>query len=85
MVALAGQLELSTADRLRAELGPVLAARPPHVVFDLTDLDFVDSSGLAVLLEAAGKLPAVSVRGASDVIRRVIEGTGLSGVLGLEP
>jgi anti-sigma B factor antagonist len=51
VVELIGELDLSTAPKLES---PLLAQlhRRPGVVVDLTKLSFIDSSGLAVLIQA---------------------------------
>jgi anti-sigma B factor antagonist len=47
-----GELDLATADRLRDALEGPLLDGASGIVFDLAGCSFVDSSGLAVLLEA---------------------------------
>ena len=44
----------------------------------------MDSSGLALLLASANRLGPLRVFGASLLIRRVIEVTGLTGILQLQ-
>jgi anti-anti-sigma factor len=41
----------------------------------------LDSSGVALLLYAAAKSGSVRVRNPSDIVRRIIEVTGLSDIL----
>jgi anti-anti-sigma factor len=53
-------------------------------VFDLSGLRFIDSAGIAVLLEAAERVGSISVRDPAPPVRRVIEVTGLTEVLPLE-
>jgi len=52
VVTLAGRLDTASSPRAERALGPVLAAAPRHVVFDLAGLDFISSAGLRVLLGA---------------------------------
>jgi anti-anti-sigma factor len=54
-------------------------------VVDLSELDFMDSSGIAVLIYAVNSIKAIELRNASPIIRRIIEATGLSNVLRLDP
>jgi anti-sigma B factor antagonist len=49
VVALSGELDLAGAERLTAALADAQASGEPLTV-DLTDLDFIDSSGLGVLV-----------------------------------
>ncbi|HVW16900.1 MAG TPA: STAS domain-containing protein [Solirubrobacteraceae bacterium] len=52
VVALAGELHLSTAPELRARLSRVISLRPPALIVDLSGVEFIDSTGLSVLLGA---------------------------------
>ncbi len=56
-------------------------ARRRRLDLDLSGLAFMDSSGLALLLRVANRLGPLRVFGASPLIRRVIEATGLTGIL----
>jgi anti-sigma B factor antagonist len=80
IVAFRGELDLSVADRARDAVQQVVATAPARLVYDLTDLTFIDSSGLTVLLESAEQV-AVEVRRASPIAARLIETTGIGGVL----
>jgi anti-anti-sigma factor len=51
-VSLAGELTLASVDELRAALKEIEASRPPLLVIDLSDLDFLDSTGIGELLAA---------------------------------
>jgi anti-anti-sigma factor len=84
VVSVSGDLDISNAGSLQAAVAAVTAQRPERLIFDLSDLRFMDSAGIAVLIGAAGKVNAVQLRGPSPVVRRVIELTGLSGVLQIE-
>jgi anti-sigma B factor antagonist len=83
-IALSGELDSSNAATLEATLASLTAARPGRLVFDLTGLRFMDSAGIAVLVGAATRVGAVELLHPSPVVRRVIEITGLSQLLGLE-
>ena len=49
-IAVAGDLDLASADRLEHEVGRQRAAGVIRLVIDLSDVDFIDSTGLRVLL-----------------------------------
>lgn len=85
MVKVAGEIDLATADQLRTALLPVLAAGPPCITFHLAGVDFIDSSGLAVLVNSANHTDEVFVREPSPAVLRVIEATGLSDILRTAP
>lgn len=80
-VRITGEVDISNVHRLQEELAQVTARRPKQVIFDLSGLRFIDSSGLAQLAEVAQLVGHVEVRQPSDIVRRVIEITGLADVL----
>ncbi|MFD5827605.1 STAS domain-containing protein [Lentzea sp. NPDC060358] len=55
-LALAGEVDLTTSDLLRSELELACAVSEGDVVVDFTDLTFIGSSGLHVLIETAASL-----------------------------
>jgi anti-anti-sigma factor len=61
-VAPEGELDLATADDLRAELDHLFSAGFTHVVLDLRQLSFLDSTGLRLILEARRDADARSIR-----------------------
>jgi len=86
VLELRGELDMVSAVTLRETVeGLVAENNCEHVVFDLTNLQFMDSSGIAVLVFAANKINRIELRHASPIIRRIIEVTGLSSFLRLDP
>ena len=53
VVVVAGEIDASTAHPVRARLTDVLDRRPSGLVVDLSDVRFIGSTGLQLLLEAA--------------------------------
>ena len=51
-VALTGELDISTAQRLEDDLRRVESERPELIVLDLQPLTFMDSTGLRLLITA---------------------------------
>jgi len=51
-VALRGELDLSTAEKVERELQRVEQSEPPLVVLDLSELTFLDSTGLRLIVGA---------------------------------
>jgi len=84
-LALRGELDSSTVSRLQAQVDALLRTRPSRIVFDMTDLRFMDSAGIAVLVTTAGTVGEVSLRNPSPILRRVLAATGLTELLKLEP
>jgi anti-sigma B factor antagonist len=75
-----GELDMPTAARVRTAVDTALAGARGRVVFDMSGLDFMDSSGLALLLSVAQRVP-VEVRKPSPIVRRLIQLTGLENTL----
>src|SRR5690606_20718502 len=86
-LAVAGALDAYTAPTLQDELRP-LVRRPERIVLDLGALDFLDSTGLRVLVEAQNELSnsggALQLRNVGDSTRRLLDITGLAELLGVE-
>jgi putative drug exporter of the RND superfamily len=57
-VALAGDLDLSTAEQFADQLTPIERERPATIVIDLRDTGFIDSLGLAQLIGATRRARA---------------------------
>ena len=49
-VALHGEVDVATVDQVRVALTDALAAKPRTIVVDLSDLSFIDSTGLGALI-----------------------------------
>jgi len=81
VLRLRGDVDISSVPTLQPELDRVLADAPESLAFDLAELSFMDSSGIALLLEAAHRVGTVELRNTSDSIRRLIELSGLSEIL----
>lgn len=93
IVHVAGELDMVTAPALRAVVTGVFSdglLTGRTLVFDLTSVDFIGSSGIAVLAEAVQLadtigLPPVRVVLAARPVRRAVEVTGMDAVLAIFP
>ncbi len=56
IVKLVGELDLYNAPEVRSALLQLTSEQPERLVIDLSDVDFVDSTALGVLIEARTKL-----------------------------
>lgn len=56
VVRLAGELDLYNAPELRETLVGLAGERPARLVLDLTEVEFVDSTALGVLIEARSRM-----------------------------
>jgi anti-anti-sigma factor len=87
-VALAGELDLVAAGPVREALTCAMREARPRLIVDLSELTFIDSSGLHVLLAVhrlcreAGL--TLTIRPAPPNVQRVFELTGLVGRLPFE-
>jgi anti-anti-sigma factor len=77
--------DIITADAFRTELREAIGRCPAEVVADLSGTEYMDTTGVAVLVGAHRRAGAHGVRlvvaGASEAVLRMIRVTGLSGVL----
>jgi anti-sigma B factor antagonist len=83
IVRVTGELDAYTAPRLENELDTLVRAEAAHVIVDLSETPFVDSSGLGVILQAALRLgsEAFALTGLGIESRRVFEITGADRLL----
>jgi anti-sigma B factor antagonist len=83
VIALCGELDLANAGTAESELGACLDDGDATVVVDMRELEFIDSTGIALLVATLGHNdPEVSrvrfVPSASPAVSRVLELTGLA-------
>ena len=80
-IAVVGSLNANTATDLEATVEETMADCT-SAVFDFTDLEYISSAGLRVLMVAYKKAAAaggtISVTGACEEVREVFEITGFS-------
>jgi anti-anti-sigma factor len=80
-VALRGELDLSGVDRAREAIEQAETGECPLLVLDLSELDFIDSTGLEVLLRAAQRAHEsgrrLIVQRPSRYVRRLLEMTAI--------
>jgi anti-anti-sigma factor len=81
---LSGEIDMSNADALGDVFEKLIGDDTKRLVVDLTALEFMDSAGIAMLLRAAARVETVELRNPSNVMRRIIECTGLAEVFHLE-
>lgn len=87
-VAVRGELDLATADTFAARLATALGERPELVVADLSEVTFMDSTGVAVLVRARWQAERADVRFvvvASAPVQGVVDLCGLRDLLRVVP
>jgi anti-sigma B factor antagonist len=80
IVQLAGELDLYNAAAVRDALLQASAANPGRVVVDLSEVEFIDSTALGVLIEARSRFPnrkAFLLASPGLETRRALEISGL--------
>jgi anti-sigma B factor antagonist len=79
VVRLAGELDLYNADEIRSALTEAIDSGTARIVIDMSEVEFVDSTALGVLIEARSKLGRNSLLLAAPQAetRRTLQVSGL--------
>ena len=88
VVSIGGEIDLSTAEVFEAAIARALAEEPPVLVIELSQVQFMASAGLRILVatqEKVSKSAQVAVVAGSPATSRPIELTGLDKVFSLYP
>lgn len=90
VVRLSGEFDLHAVRALTAEVNAFLATSPTDVVIDMSTVDFIDSSGIALMLKILARVVndgggTIRVVNASGVARRTFELCGLIEAFGFDP
>jgi len=85
-VKIDGELDLSVASNFRSELDRNLDIKQArHLILDFSNVDFIDSSGLGVILGRYKRLAevggSVQICGVNDQIGKILELSGLSRIM----
>lgn len=88
VVKIAGELDISHEDEVRAELRRAVGEAGNGIVVDLTDCEFIDSSGVRALLlgyeaqrEEKGEDALLAVAADSEQILRILSVMGVDKVI----
>jgi len=89
LVTFRGELDLANVATAEAQLRKAIDAGDAPVVLDMSGLEFIDSTGIALLVSALGHNGDAArlsfVPSNSPAVTRVLELTGLAGRLPLAP
>lgn len=87
-VSIEGEVDLYTAPRLREHLDDAVDRGAERVVVDLTKMDFIDSTGLGVLVGAQKRLREaggeMTLRNPSRSTHKILEIAGLTQLFTVE-
>jgi anti-anti-sigma factor len=82
-ISVRGELDLSTAPELEGPLNQALESGEGSMLIDLSQCEFIDSTGIALIVRAWQRLDrgerghALMLCSQNDQVRRVLEITGL--------
>ncbi|MGH9079497.1 MAG: STAS domain-containing protein [Acidimicrobiales bacterium] len=85
VIRIGGELDLSSVESVKLGMEPYLRDETTRVTFDLEELTFMDSSGIALLVQVANRVESVELRNVTPIVRRVLQATGLLEAFGLAP
>ena len=89
VVSVSGEIDLFTAPEFKQRVTAPIASGVDHVIVDLMETTFIDSSSLGVLIGAHRRLKSrggrLLVACDNDAILKTFRVTGLDGVFGLAP
>ena len=86
LIKLSGRLDTNTAPELEAEVNRSLDGIE-QLTFDLTDIEYISSAGLRVLLYAhkrMGGKGGLKITHVSEAVMEIFEVTGFSDILDIE-
>ena len=77
VLPLEGEIDLHVSPRVAASLGAMIEQKPTRLVVDLSRVTYIDSSGLAVLIEGMQNVEAYGGRfflaGLQENVRSIFE------------
>ena len=76
-----GDVDLGSAPELRAVLAPILESDKPRLLLDLSGVNFMDSTGVGIMVNAFNRVRekqgAIAFCGATQRVHRVLQISGL--------
>lgn len=88
-VRVIGEFDLAVAEAVSQAIGQAIAAGTDGVIVDLSETQFMDSSGISVLLNGRREADRVGVAyritGATEMVRHILSLTGVLQYLSGEP
>jgi anti-anti-sigma factor len=85
VITISGELDLSNVDRIQAAIGAAAGGERQRIIFEAADLEYMDSSGIALLVTVARQVADVEIRQPTDIVRRIIEISGVDHILRMVP
>ena len=89
VLPLEGEIDLHVSPRIASSLSAMVSAKPKQIVVDLTKVSYIDSSGLAVLIEGMQNVAAYggkfALAGLQETVRPIFEIARLDQVFQIYP
>lgn len=87
-ISLKGEIDLDTAEQFRSELKKVTEQKIMDIVIDMSQLDYIDSSGLGILIGTLKRLKTqnkgIYLNSLKDNVKKVFTITGLDKIFLME-
>ena len=88
-VSLSGEIDLHNSPAVAASLKEIIARKPPQVLVDLSQVSYIDSSGIAVMIEGMQNVQKYGgkfgIFGIQDSVRSIFEIARLDQVFRIFP
>lgn len=86
VIEVEGELDMNTAVQLERQLEAPMATPDSNLLIDLSRCEFIDSTGIALIVRAWQKLDGrFSICGIRDQVKRVLDVTGLEAAIPTHP
>ncbi|MCX6376744.1 MAG: STAS domain-containing protein [Armatimonadetes bacterium] len=89
VVKVTGEIDAYTAPEFKSALGKAILFGAEHIIVDLTDVSYMDSSGFGCLLSATKRVRprggTINLVGCSEAIERMLKITSLDTIFGMFP
>jgi anti-sigma B factor antagonist len=89
VLILSGEIDLHRSPEVKAQLQPLIVAKAPRIFIDLTGVTYMDSSALAVFIEALQRVIAYGGKfglfGLQESVRNIFEIARLDQVFQIYP
>ena len=89
VLPLKGEIDLHVSPTVTASLNQMMEKKPERLVVDLSDVSYIDSAGLAALIEAMQKVEAYGgkfvLSGLQETVRSIFEISRLDQVFQIFP
>lgn len=89
ILELAGEIDLHESPQVKAQLEPLIASQLPRILVDLDGVSYIDSSGLALFIEAMQRVQAYggkfSLCGLRPNVRTIFDISRLDQVFSIFP